>query len=1083
MDSKRSYQLLAKAIEPLKPMKSLATTLSMSARLTAISAGSLASQALSFLVRLHGHEIHHHAGGNGPDVGIEAKAAAPFTPLASPAIPLAAIPLAALPSPQVGAASQPVTPAPLALPATIAFPDTSSLSHLEEMAYGFGWVGTSTDEGYPADAESSCCAAASDSLTRLAATLGVAPDLIGAVGLGLHQDVDGTGILPVTHQEDSFFHVDSYPSEITSREPGYHALLAIPRRWFEAAWAYSDTKVREPLSSAKRELIGAMTQSSREQYLARKDVEIKESLERVFTLEGALLSFFDPKSGHDYGAGASKDESTEAEIAAQLKKAKKTAIKLEAQAFNAAISEAQSFASRYLDDAVTQQRQKALARGGHSADTGALAGGRAGAPLTMDMDLATSAFMSFIRNVGWATAELSEEEWTAGLASLGLPAAAVDQDEERRIGEALLVFLSALAQSLAEEASTSQSLVQGASPSEEKTPIENKPLATADHDIPPATTEGLATGATEEAAAAPKTDEPHLDETSEVPANNADQADLAGYSSHTHADHQAGHLAASIDEGHARPHATPIMTAYANIYDLDDDLDDDMLTEVPELLSPEWSSAPSPSPAAAQPQAVQLPNTQSLALPPLPAKYTAPLDAGHTGHTALPSQRHHLPTKMIVAAFVANFLAALVWGGVVYLKAGAGSPDGVEGARVQRIQVDQEKFKKDVQKKLNKLSSQWHHVREETRDISDRVGDIKGSIADVSDAAKEIKRIIKDNDQQIRRIKSAGVDIPASGPKASEPRQEGGEELKKKPLGQVVPLDRTAEPLADQAVSGEETLAGAGVIDIAMAGSKDPAEDDLEDGGSIIGETTDIPATTETTETPAINALRAIGMAMVEEEPISEPVSLSSAEGAPVSELMAEASRIATLASGEAGFTAPLSADVGRLSGQVSRLTSEFRGLFSHLSSQMAIFAALPTMPPLQGKVTSPYGRRLSPLLAARSAEFHRGIDIAAPKGSVVFAPADGLVVFSAPKHGFGNCLILSHGLVETAFGHLSKMLVRQGQRVRRGQPIARVGSTGRSTGPHLHFEVRIDGRPVDPGIFIGKEAQGSGALFAKSNQ
>ena len=1064
MDSKRSYQLLAKAIEPLKPLKPLAATLSVSARLTAVSARSFASQALSFLVKLHGHELPHQSGGDGPDVGLETKSG-PSTPLASPTIPLAS-----LASSQAGAPSQPVIPDTTALPAPTAFADTWAHQHLEEMAHGFGWVGTSTDEGYPADAESSFCAATSDSLTRLAATLGVAPDLIGAVGLRLHLDVDGTGISQATHQEGSFTNLDSTPSEITSKEPGNHALLAIPRRWFEAAWAYSDTKVREPLSSAKRELIGAMTQSSREQYLARKDVEIKESLERVFTLESALLSFFDPKSGHDYGAGTSKDESTESEIAAQLKRAKKTAIKLEVQAFNAAISEAPSFASRYLDDAVAQERQKALTRGGHSADTGALAGGRADLPLTMDMDLATSAFMSFIRNVGWATAELSEEEWTAGLASLGLPAAAVDQDERLRIGEALHVFLSVLAQSLTEEASASQSLVQATSHSEAKTPIENRPLATADHDIPPATTEGPATGATEEVAAVPRADEPTLVKTSQMQADQATQA---------------GHLAGSKDEGHALPHDLQIMTAYANIYDLDDDTDYEILTEVPAAPSQEGSSVPDPAPAA-QPPAVQLPNTLSLVLPPLPAKYPAPLDAGDTGHTALPSQRHHLPTKMIVAAFVANFLAALVWGGIVYLKAGAGSPDAVEGARVKRIMMDQEKFKKDVQKKLNKLSSQWHHVREETRDISDRVGDIKGSIADVSDAAKEIKRIIKDNDQQIRRIKSAGVDIPASGPKASEPRQaEGGEELKKKPFGQVGPLDRTAEPLADQTGSGEENLAGAGIIDIAMAGSKAPAEDDLEDGGSIIGETTDTLATTETTETPAMNALRSIGMAMAEDEPISEPVSLTSAEGASGSEIRAEASNPshAPQASGEAGFTAPLSTDVGRLSGQVSRLTSEFRGLFSHLGYQMAIFAALPTMPPLQGRVTSPYGRRSSPLGAVRSAEFHRGIDIAAPKGSVVFAPADGLVVFSAPKHGFGNCLILSHGLVETAFGHLSKMLVRQGQMVRRGQPIARVGSTGHSTGPHLHFEVRIDGLPVDPGIFIGKEGQGSGALFAKSNQ
>jgi len=86
------------------------------------------------------------------------------------------------------------------------------------------------------------------------------------------------------------------------------------------------------------------------------------------------------------------------------------------------------------------------------------------------------------------------------------------------------------------------------------------------------------------------------------------------------------------------------------------------------------------------------------------------------------------------------------------------------------------------------------------------------------------------------------------------------------------------------------------------------------------------------------------------------------------------------------------------------------------------------------------------------------------PKGSIVRAPADGVVTFSGMKGSLGKAVEINHGFgISTVYGHNSKLLVREGQRVVRGEPLSRVGSTGRSTGPHLHYEIRIAGVRVNP--------------------
>ncbi len=117
---------------------------------------------------------------------------------------------------------------------------------------------------------------------------------------------------------------------------------------------------------------------------------------------------------------------------------------------------------------------------------------------------------------------------------------------------------------------------------------------------------------------------------------------------------------------------------------------------------------------------------------------------------------------------------------------------------------------------------------------------------------------------------------------------------------------------------------------------------------------------------------------------------------------------------------------------------------------------------PVTGTITSPFGWRSNPFGGAP--EFHQGLDIAAPSGTTVTAAASGTVIMAQWYGGYGNYILIDHGAgYSTGYGHLSAIYVSTGQAVQRGQAIGAVGSTGQSTGPHLHFEIRIAGKPVDP--------------------
>ena len=112
--------------------------------------------------------------------------------------------------------------------------------------------------------------------------------------------------------------------------------------------------------------------------------------------------------------------------------------------------------------------------------------------------------------------------------------------------------------------------------------------------------------------------------------------------------------------------------------------------------------------------------------------------------------------------------------------------------------------------------------------------------------------------------------------------------------------------------------------------------------------------------------------------------------------------------------------------------------------------------------ITSSFGNRLHPIL--KTWKYHTGVDIGASSGKDILAAASGKVLMATTYGGYGNCVMIDHGGgIVTLYGHASRLCVSNGAVVKRGDVIAKVGSTGRSTGPHLHFEVRKDGAYVDP--------------------
>lgn len=140
------------------------------------------------------------------------------------------------------------------------------------------------------------------------------------------------------------------------------------------------------------------------------------------------------------------------------------------------------------------------------------------------------------------------------------------------------------------------------------------------------------------------------------------------------------------------------------------------------------------------------------------------------------------------------------------------------------------------------------------------------------------------------------------------------------------------------------------------------------------------------------------------------------------------------------------------------------------LYDKRAFLAALPTRQPASGYFTSGFGVRTSPY--GDRIKMHEGLDIANRPGTPIRAPADGEVIYADSKAGYGLTLILNHGYgIETWYGHLKKFTVARGEKVKRGTKIALLGNSGRSTGPHVHYEVRVHGYPVDPRSYIFEDS------------
>jgi murein DD-endopeptidase MepM/ murein hydrolase activator NlpD len=157
---------------------------------------------------------------------------------------------------------------------------------------------------------------------------------------------------------------------------------------------------------------------------------------------------------------------------------------------------------------------------------------------------------------------------------------------------------------------------------------------------------------------------------------------------------------------------------------------------------------------------------------------------------------------------------------------------------------------------------------------------------------------------------------------------------------------------------------------------------------------------------------------------------------------------------------------LGQLKDAAGTEAQSLDALIRHLEHQTARLSSTPSISPTRGWVTSTFSYRTSPFTGGR--EFHKGLDIAGRTRTPVVASADGDVVFAGDRRSLGNAVEIRHGYgVDTIYGHLEEIDVKVGDKVKRGQRIGLMGNTGRSTGPHLHYQVEVNGTPVDPRNYI----------------
>ena len=162
---------------------------------------------------------------------------------------------------------------------------------------------------------------------------------------------------------------------------------------------------------------------------------------------------------------------------------------------------------------------------------------------------------------------------------------------------------------------------------------------------------------------------------------------------------------------------------------------------------------------------------------------------------------------------------------------------------------------------------------------------------------------------------------------------------------------------------------------------------------------------------------------------------------------------------------------ISQLQARLQTQKKSFNTLETLIKNKEALLAATPAIQPVSNRdlnrIASGFGTRIDPVY--KTMKFHAGLDFAAPQGTPIYATANGVVSFSGNAgNGFGNHVIIDHGFnYETLYGHMVRVKARAGQRVMRGEVIGWVGSTGKSTGPHLHYEVHKSGQKLDPIYFF----------------
>ncbi len=177
---------------------------------------------------------------------------------------------------------------------------------------------------------------------------------------------------------------------------------------------------------------------------------------------------------------------------------------------------------------------------------------------------------------------------------------------------------------------------------------------------------------------------------------------------------------------------------------------------------------------------------------------------------------------------------------------------------------------------------------------------------------------------------------------------------------------------------------------------------------------------------------------------------------------------------------ATLNNSIQKMQEESRKRLSSYTEITLYLTDRHNGVRATPSIWPTEGRITSNFGYRIAPLRTA--SEYHTGIDIANEAGTPIYAAADGVIRHSGWAQGYGMCALVDHGFgYSTLYGHMSEILAKEGTAVRRGQVIGRMGSTGTSTGNHLHYEVWTGGLPRDPMKFLqvgGKHAGNFAGLF-----